>query len=66
MVGGGVQSARAPNANGDQTTIEGETEEDKIKAVFQQSSELWNKQSQQLAMYVLNKINTDFATKFAH
>jgi hypothetical protein len=39
-------------ATGPVTTIEGDTEEDKIKSLFQQSDEQWQKQSQQLAMYV--------------
>lgn len=41
-----------PRADGVATLV-GETEEDRIAALFQQSDEQWQKQSQQLAMFVL-------------
>jgi hypothetical protein len=51
----GQTSHAAPS--GPVATIEGETEEDKIKSLFQQSDEQWQKQSQQLAMCVSWRIN---------
>ena len=42
-----------PGAQQAPETLSGETEEDRLKALLQQSEEAWKKQSTQLAWYVL-------------